>query len=50
MGGGPVRISPEKLAAEAEETGFRADVLEKAVQLLGVALRNHRVRRYKGLS
>ena len=43
MGGGPVRISPEKLAAEAEETGFRADVLEKAVQLLGVldALRNH---------
>ena len=43
MGGGPVRISPEKLAAEAEETGFRADVLEKAIQLLGVldALRNH---------
>ena len=38
-----MRISPEKLAVEAEETGFRADVLEKAVQLLGVldALRNH---------
>lgn len=38
-----MRISPEKLSAEAEETGFRADVLEKAVQLLGVldVLRNH---------
>lgn len=38
-----MRISPEKLADEAEATGFRADMLEKAVRLLGVldALRNH---------
>lgn len=36
MGGGPVRISPERLMAEAEATGFRADVLEKAAQLLGL--------------
>lgn len=36
MGGGPVRISPERLTAEAEATGFRADVLEKAAQLLGL--------------
>jgi predicted nucleotidyltransferase component of viral defense system len=38
-----VRISPEKLAAEAEATGFRADMLEKAARLLGVldALRAH---------
>ena len=34
MGGGPVRISPQRLRAEAEATGFRADVLEKAAQLL----------------
>jgi len=38
-----VRISPEKLAAEAESTGFRPDVLEKAAHLLGLldALRTH---------
>ena len=36
MGGGPVRISPERLMVEAEATGFRADVLEKAAQLLGL--------------
>ena len=29
-----MRISPEKLAAEAEATEFRADMLEKAVRLL----------------
>ncbi len=36
-------ISPEKLAAEAEATGFRPDVLEKAAHLLGLldALRSH---------
>ena len=36
-------ISPEKLAAEAEATGFRADMLEKAARLLAVldALRAH---------
>ena len=31
-----MRISPERLSAEAEATGFRADVLEKAVHLLGL--------------
>jgi len=31
-----VRISPEALAAEAEATGFRPDVLETAVQLLSL--------------
>jgi hypothetical protein len=38
-----VRISPEKLAAEAEATGFRADVLEKAAHLLGLleAMQSH---------
>ena len=38
-----MRISPEKLAAEAEATGFRADMLEKAARLLAVldALRAH---------
>ena len=38
-----MRISPEKLAAEAEVTGFRADILEKAARLLAVldALRTH---------
>ena len=43
MGGGPVRISPQRLGAEAEATGFRADVLEKAAQLLGLldAIRSH---------
>lgn len=29
-----MRLSPETLAAEAEATGFRPDVLEKAIQLL----------------
>ena len=43
MGGGPVRISPQRLMAEAEVTGFRADVLEKAAQLLGLleAIQSH---------
>ena len=38
-----MRISLEKLAAEAEATGFRAAMLEKAARLLAVldALRNH---------
>lgn len=38
-----MRISPEKLAAEAEATGFRADLLEKAARLLAVlgAVRDH---------
>jgi predicted nucleotidyltransferase component of viral defense system len=38
-----VNISAEKLAAEAAATGFRSDVLEKAVRLLGLldALRSH---------
>ena len=33
MGGGPMRISPERLMADAEATGFRADVLEKAASI-----------------
>ena len=38
-----MRISPEKLAAEAQATGFRPDVLEKAARLLGLlnAVRSH---------
>jgi len=38
-----MKISPEKLVAEAEATGFRPDVLEKVAQLLGLldALRSH---------
>ncbi len=38
-----MKISPEKLAVEAEATGFRPDVLGKAAQLLGLldALRSH---------
>lgn len=38
-----MRISSEILAAEAEATGFRSDVLEKVAQLLGLldALRSH---------
>lgn len=38
-----MKISPEKLAAEAEATGFRPDVLEKVAHLLGLlnALRSH---------
>lgn len=38
-----MRTSPEALAAEAEATGFRPDVLETAVQLLSLlsALTRH---------
>ncbi|MCY4529260.1 MAG: nucleotidyl transferase AbiEii/AbiGii toxin family protein [Chloroflexi bacterium] len=38
-----MRVSPEKLALEAEATGFQPDVLEKVVQLLGLldAIRSH---------
>jgi predicted nucleotidyltransferase component of viral defense system len=38
-----VKISPERLATEAEATGFRPDVLEKVAQLLALlnALRSH---------
>jgi predicted nucleotidyltransferase component of viral defense system len=38
-----LKISPEKLAAEAQTTGFRSDVLEKVAHLLGLldALRSH---------
>ncbi len=38
-----MRISPEKLAAEAAGTGFRADVLEKVAHLLGLleAIQSH---------
>lgn len=38
-----MRISPERLESEAESTGFKADVLEKAALLLGVldAICNH---------
>ncbi len=38
-----MKISPEKLAAEAETTGFRPDLIEKVAQLLGLldALRSH---------
>lgn len=38
-----MKISPEKLAAEAEATGFRPDVLEKVAHLMGLldALRSH---------
>ncbi len=31
-----MKISPEKLAAEAEATGFRSDVLEKVAHMLGL--------------
>lgn len=31
-----MRLSAEKLAAEAESTGFRPDVLEKVAHLLGL--------------
>ena len=43
MGGGPLRISPEMLIAQAEATGFRPDVLEKVAHLLGLldALKSH---------
>jgi predicted nucleotidyltransferase component of viral defense system len=36
MGGGVMRLSAEKLAAEAESTGFRPDVLEKVAHLMGL--------------
>ena len=38
-----MKISPEKLAAEAEATGFRSDVIEKVAYLLGLleAIRSH---------
>jgi len=38
-----MKISPEKLAAEAEATGFRPDVLEKVAHLLGLldAMQSH---------
>lgn len=38
-----MRLSPQRLAAEAEATGFRPDVLEKAIQLLGLldAIQSH---------
>jgi predicted nucleotidyltransferase component of viral defense system len=38
-----MKISPEKLTAEAEATGFRPDVLEKVALLLGLldAIRSH---------
>ncbi len=38
-----MRVSPERLALEAEATGFQPDVLEKVVQLLGLldAIRSH---------
>lgn len=38
-----MKISPEKLIAEAEATGFRPDVLEKVAHLLGLldAIQNH---------
>ena len=38
-----MRLSPETLAAKAEATGFRPDVLEKAIQLLGLleAIQSH---------
>lgn len=38
-----MKISPEKLAAEAEATGFRPDALEKVVHLLGLlnAMQSH---------
>ena len=38
-----MRISPERLTAEAQATGFRPDVLEKVAHLLGLldAMRSH---------
>ncbi|HON01096.1 MAG TPA: nucleotidyl transferase AbiEii/AbiGii toxin family protein [Acidobacteriota bacterium] len=38
-----MKISPEKLATEAQATGFRPDVLEKVAHLLGLldAMRSH---------
>jgi Nucleotidyl transferase AbiEii toxin, Type IV TA system len=38
-----MRVSPKKLAAEAQKTGFRPDLLEKVAQLLGLleAIQSH---------
>ena len=38
-----MRLSPERLAAEAEATRFRPDILEKAIRLLGLleAIQSH---------
>jgi hypothetical protein len=43
MGGSGVKVSLEKLTAQATSTGFRPDVLEKVAHLLGLleALRSH---------
>ncbi|MDE2716250.1 MAG: nucleotidyl transferase AbiEii/AbiGii toxin family protein, partial [Chloroflexota bacterium] len=43
MGGNLVRISAERLVAAAEATGFRADMLERVAQLLGLleAIQRH---------
>ena len=44
-----MKISPEKLAAEAESTGFRPEMIEKVAHLLGLlnALRSHPLLRGK---
>ena len=36
MGGGYMTVSPERLGTEAEATGFRPDVIERALWLLRV--------------
>ena len=38
-----MRISPERLALDAEATEFQSDVLEKVIHLLGLldAIRSH---------
>ena len=38
-----MRVSPERLASDAVVTGFRPDVLEKVIHLLGLldAIRSH---------
>lgn len=43
MGGSRLRISAERLAAAAEATGFRAELLEKVAKLLGLldAIQQH---------
>lgn len=43
MGRSPLKISAEKLAVEAEKTGFRPEILEKVAHLLGLltAFQNH---------
>ena len=47
-----MRLSPETLAAEAEATGFRPDILEKAIQLLDLleAIQSHPFLRGNSLS